>query len=129
VRRFPLVFGRASGTQSKVKARDMAKHNHEKLKPGQLDCEEIGCSPKLSQTELENGEGFWLLYEKSSGAKLIKFTIKLSDTSIDYAEWVDGSKTKWQKRTVSSPQLARQEFTQLIESKKASGFSFVGWKW
>ena len=107
----------------------MAKHKHDKLKPGQLDCEEVGCVPKLSQSELECMEGQWLQYEKCSGAKVVRFTIKLSDTRIDYAEWVDGSKTKWQKQIVSSPQLARQEFTQLLESKKTSGFSFTGWKW
>ncbi len=107
----------------------MADHKDRKLKPGELDCEEIGCSPKLSQSELENGEGFWLNYEKSNGAKLIRFTIKLSDARIDYAEWVDGSKTKWQKQILSSPQLARKEFTEMITSKKASGFSFTGYKW
>ncbi len=107
----------------------MVKHKHNKMKPEQLDCEEIGCTPNLTQSELENGEGFWLQYEKVGGAKIVNFTIKLSDTRIDYAEWVDGSKTKRQKQIVSSPQLARQKFIQLIESKKASGFNFVGWKW
>ncbi len=107
----------------------MADHKNKKLKPGELDCEEIGCVPKLSQSELESGEGFWLNYEKSSGAKLIRFTIKLSDTRIDYAEWVDGSKTKWQKQIVNSPQLARQEFNKILVSKKSSGFKFVGSKW
>ncbi len=107
----------------------MAKHKHNNLKPEQLDCEEIGCSPKLSQKEVEDGEGFWLNYEKSSGATLVKFTIKLSDMRIDYAEWVDGSKTKWQKQICSSPQLARQQFNQLLELKKATGFKYVGWKW
>lgn len=98
------------------------------MKPGQLDCEEIGCVPKLSQKEVEDGEDFWLQYEKSSGAKVIRFTIKLSDTRIDFAEWVDGSKTKWQKRIAGTPQLARQEFMQMIEAKKKSGYSFTGWK-
>ena len=107
----------------------MAKHKDKHLKPGQLDCEAIGCSPKLSQKELEDGEGFWLQYEKSSGAKVTKFSSKLSDTRSDYAEWVDGSKTKWQKHIAGTPQLARQEFTKMIESKKKSGFNFVGWKW
>ena len=107
----------------------MTKGGDKKLKPGQLDCEEIGCMPKMSQSELENGEGFWLQYEKSNGAKIIKFTIKLSDTRIDYAEWVDGSKTKWQKQVLKSPELARREFTQMIESKKSSGFKFASYKW
>jgi len=107
----------------------MANHKDKKLKPGYVDCEEIGCHPRLTQSELESGEGFWLQYEKNSGAKIIRFTIKLSDMRIDYAEWVDGSKTKWQKQILGSPELARQEFTKMIESKKASGLSFSGYKW
>ena len=107
----------------------MTNHRDKKLKPEELDCEEIGCVPKLSQSELESGEGFWLNYEKGSGSKLVRFIIKLSDTRIDYAEWVDGSKTKWQKQILGSPQLARQEFNKLLVSKKSSGFKFVGSKW
>lgn len=107
----------------------MAKHRNQHLKPGQLNCEEIGCIPKLTQKELEEAEGFWLQYEKNSGTKLIRFTIKLADTRIDFAEWADGSKTKWQKQSFSSPKLAREEFTRMIETKKSSGFKFTGSKW
>ncbi len=106
----------------------MTKHNHDKMKDGYLDCEEIGCVPKLSQSEVEKGESFWLHYEKSNGAKTIRFQMKIFDTRIDYAEWVDGSKTKWQKRIESTPQLARKEFEKLLEAKKAAGFKYVGWK-
>lgn len=107
----------------------MAKHKHNKMKPGQLDCEEIGCIPKMSQSELESSEGFWLQYEKETGAKITRFTIKLSDSRIDYAEWVDGSKTKWQKQLLKSSELARKEFDQLLALKKSAGFKYTGYKW
>ncbi len=45
-------------TTATAATRDMAKHKHNNMKPGQLDCEEIECLPKLTQSELENGEGF-----------------------------------------------------------------------
>jgi len=105
----------------------MAKHKH--TKPGELDCEEIGCSPKLTQSEVESGEGFWLNYEKGKTGKLVRFTIKISDTRIDYAEWLDGSKTKWQKQICESPEEARKEFNKLLKTKKEAGFQYAGWKW
>jgi hypothetical protein len=94
-----------------------------------IDCEEIGCVPKLSQAEVESGEGFWLCYEKKNGTKTIKFTAKLSSCGrIDYAEWVDGSKTKWQNKKFNSQELAREEFDKLLKSKKSENFRYVSWK-
>jgi len=107
----------------------MTKHGHKHTKPGYLDCEEIGCMPKLSQAELESSSGFWLSYEKTNGAKVIRFTIKLSHLRIDYAEWVDGSKTKWQKQIFNSDEPARSEFEKLLKAKKSSGFVYTGYKW
>lgn len=104
----------------------MAKHKDSKV--SELDCEDIGCVPKLSQAEAEGGEGFWLHYEKISGAKTVKFSAKIVDTRIDFAEWVDGSKTKWQNRSFDSSQLAREEFNRLLMTKKAANFNYVGWK-
>lgn len=104
----------------------MSKHKHQRGGE-EIDCEAIGCKPKLSQAEVESGQGFWLRYEKSSGSKHVKFTIKLSELRIDYAEWIDGSKTKWQHRKFDSESLAREEFDKILRAKKGANFSFVDW--
>lgn len=78
--------------------------------------------------DAEISEELWLYFEKNSGSKLIKFTIKLSDKRIDFAEWVDGSKAKFQKKILESSQLARQEFRKIVDQKKTNGFKFINSK-
>jgi hypothetical protein len=96
-----------------------------KLKFEELDCTKIGCIEEQSESELEQGEGWWLHYEKRENKKLWQFAIQIRENNVYHQQWVQGAKAKPTVSRFASAEQARRSFMQKITEKKNDGYHFV----